>query len=197
MKICDIDHLHKRFLDIWEWCMRQGFDTRAFTYVENAFKSEPTAELVERKTENCSEKPNNWRVEYAEEMLDTMSCEECGHWEHGAGDHYYCALLEMGQECYFESKNESTLMFANEPKTEPQKCYLRKSCDHYGDKQVCGRCRHYNLYSHTKDEPQTDYRITDTIGYRCPKCGRGNFLSNESNCVYCGEPLIKTDCHWK
>ena len=99
--------------------------------------------------------------------------------------------------------------FTLEPKTEPhhsgevtemvelQKCYLRKSCDHYGDKQVCGRCREYNLYSHTKDEPQTDYRITDTIGYRCPKCGRGNFLSNESNCVYCGEPLIKTDCHWK
>ena len=44
-----------------------------------------------------------------------------------------------------------------EPKTEPQtKCYLRTSCDHYGDKQVCGRCREYNLYSHTKDEPQTE-----------------------------------------
>ena len=51
MTICDIDHLHERFLDIWEWCMRQGFDTRAFTYVENAFKSEPTAELADRKTE--------------------------------------------------------------------------------------------------------------------------------------------------
>ena len=59
MTICDIDHLHKRFLDIWEWCMRQGFDTRAFTYVENAFKSEPTAEVADHKTENSSEKPNN------------------------------------------------------------------------------------------------------------------------------------------
>lgn len=40
--------------------------------------------------------------------------------------------------------------------TEAQtKCYLRTSCDHYGDKQVCGRCREYNLYSHTKFEPQT------------------------------------------
>ena len=47
MTICDIDHLHKRFLDIWEWCMRQGFDTRAFTYVEDAFKSEPTIEVTE------------------------------------------------------------------------------------------------------------------------------------------------------
>ena len=35
-------------------------------------------------------------------------------------------------------------------------CYLRESCDHYGDKQVCGRCREYNLYSHAKDESQTD-----------------------------------------
>ena len=51
MTICDIDHLHKRFLDIWEWCMRQGFDTRVFTYVENAFKSEPTAEVADRKDE--------------------------------------------------------------------------------------------------------------------------------------------------
>ena len=71
---------------------------------------------------NCSEKPNNceWSVEYAKEMLDTMPCEDCGHWEHGAGDHYYCALLEMRQECCFESKDESTLMFANKPKDEPQ-----------------------------------------------------------------------------
>ena len=72
------------------------------------------------KTENSSEIPNNceWSVEYAKEMLDTMLCEECGHWEHGAGDHYYCALLEMRQECCFESKGESTLMFANKPKDE-------------------------------------------------------------------------------
>ena len=42
-------------------------------------------------------------------------------------------------------------------KDEPQtKCYLRTSCDHYKDKQACGRCREYNLYSHTKDEPQTE-----------------------------------------
>ena len=76
---------------------------------------------AERNTDpSDSENPNNceWGVEYAKEMLDTMSCEECGHWEHGAGDHYYCALLEMGQQCYFESKNESTLMFANILQTE-------------------------------------------------------------------------------
>ena len=78
--------------------------------------------IAEPKTENCSEKPNNceWSVEYAKEKLDTMSCEACAHWEHGAHNHYYCALLEMRQECYFESKDESTLMFANKPKDEPQ-----------------------------------------------------------------------------
>lgn len=59
MKICDLDHLHKRFLDIWEWCERQGFDTRAFTYVENAFKSEPTFEMTDRKTESQTDCP--WR----------------------------------------------------------------------------------------------------------------------------------------
>lgn len=76
---------------------------------------------ADRKTENSSEIPNNceWSVEYAKEMLDTMPCEECGHWEHGAGDHYYCALLGMRQKCYFELKGESTLMFANKPKDEP------------------------------------------------------------------------------
>lgn len=75
-----------------------------------------------KQTENSSEKPNNceWSVEYAKEMLDTMPCEECGHWEHGAHNHYYCALLEMRQECCFEPKDESTLMFANKPKDEPQ-----------------------------------------------------------------------------
>ena len=45
-------------------------------------------------------------------------CENCAHWEHGAGQHYYCALLEMRQECCFESKDESTLMFANVPQTD-------------------------------------------------------------------------------
>ena len=64
MEICDINHLHRRFLDIWEWCMRQGFDTRAFIYVENAFKSEPTAELVDR----CGEGINNYtpQTDYSE-----------------------------------------------------------------------------------------------------------------------------------
>ena len=68
---------------------------------------------------NCSEKPNNSTCSKMEQV-ETMSCQECAHWEHGAGNHYYCALLEMRQECYFEPKGESTLMFANipQPKTE-------------------------------------------------------------------------------
>ena len=56
MEICDIDHLHKRFLDIWEWCERQGFDTSAFTYVENAFKSEPTFKMADCKSESQAER---------------------------------------------------------------------------------------------------------------------------------------------
>lgn len=56
-------------------------------------------------------------------------------------------------------------------------CYLRTSCDHYGDKQVCGRCREYNLYSHTKFEPQID----------CPKtCPSIDICTKDD-----------TDCAWK
>ena len=82
-------------------------------------------------------------------------------------------------------------------KTEPQTDYTPDCpfCKRYGTEDCLGSdCRHYKTY-------KTDYRITGTIGYRCPKCGRGNFLIGESNCVYCGEPLIKdepqTDCPWK
>ena len=45
-------------------------------------------------------------------------CLNCAHWEHGAHSHYYCELLEMRQECCFESRDESTLMFARVPQTE-------------------------------------------------------------------------------
>lgn len=97
-------------------------------------------------------------------------CEECGHWEHGAGDHYYCALLEMGQECYFESKDESTLMFANEPQTEPTRSKMEqvdkdtnvrsKDCEtcKYNEEMwyttICDGCCRGNSHYEPKDEPQ-------------------------------------------
>ena len=101
-------------------CEKAGFTLETTQLVQEA--CDTIIALADRKTENCSEKPNNceWSVEYAKEMLNTMPCEDCGHWERGAGDHYYCALLAMRQECCFESKDESTLMFANTPKTEFQ-----------------------------------------------------------------------------
>ena len=61
-------------------------------------------------------------VEVNESEIPTSSensnnCETCKHWEHGAGNHYYCARLEMRQDCHYE------------PKTEPQKdC---KKCKNY------------------------------------------------------------------
>ena len=80
------------------------------------------------------------------------------------------------------------------------KCYKCRWWNYsYGCQNKKGVCEFESL-ADRKTEPQTDYRITGTIGYRCPKCGRGNFLKNESNCVYCGESLIKdepqTDCAW-
>ena len=132
-----------------EHCMPSQFnkqieDECAKEYEELGLKELKELIDADRKTKNCSEKPNNceWIVEYAKEMLDTMPCEECGHWEHGAGDHYYCALLEMRQECCFESKGESTLMFANKPKDEPTISKMEQV-----DKDINVR---------SKDEPQTD-----------------------------------------
>lgn len=64
--------------------------------------------------------------------------------------------------------HRNTTSVEDEPQT---KCYLRTSCDHYGDKQVCGRCREYNLYSHTKTEPQTD--CTTCEHYATEDCENG------------------------
>ena len=116
----EADYLADKFLKDTP-CNRMWDAIRALRDFYEIVTSE-AVDMAYRKTENCSEIPNNceWSVEYAKEMLNTMPCEECGHWEHGAGDHYYCALLEMRQECCFESKGESTLMFANTPTDEPQ-----------------------------------------------------------------------------
>jgi hypothetical protein len=91
-------------------------------YFVSAYKSGIDYIVRVSGVEEVKDEPqtDKWSVEYAKEMLNTMPCEDCGHWEHGAGDHYYCALLAMRQECCFESKDESTLMFANEPQTDPQ-----------------------------------------------------------------------------
>lgn len=57
------------------------------------------------------------------------------------------------------------------------------------------QCSVYELttdfYIQSNYAQQTDYRIIGTVGYICPKCGKGNFLKTENTCVYCGEPLIK------
>ena len=70
-------------------------------------------------------------------------------------------------------------------------CYLREGCDHYGDKQVCGRCREYNLYSHTKTEPQTEYP--------CDTCAnKGDHNGECSNCFMDSKPIRwKTPSHYK
>ena len=116
---------------------------------------------ADRKTENCSEKPNNceWSVEYAKEMLNTMPCEDCGHWEHGAGDHYYCALLAMRQECCFESKDESTLMFANTPKDEPREERSREMKLDENQEAV-------NLLNNTKGSIENRMRTAYNLGYK-------------------------------
>ena len=149
----------KTFLDNLKVCIEEHPIVADWLVEIADRKTEPTISKMEQvdkdinvrsKDENSSEKPNNckWSVEYAKEMLNTMLCEDCGHWEHGAGDHYYCALLAMRQECCFESKDESTLMFANIPKDEPQTEYRRvgQAID-----SVTGK-----VLGETYDVPQTD-----------------------------------------
>ena len=153
-------------------CEKAGFGLSTICMVDDALRT--VIAIADRKTEDNSEKPNNceWSVEYAKEMLDTMSCEECGHWEHGAGDHYYCALLEMRQECCFESKGESTFMFANKPKDEPTISKMEQvdkdiNVRSKDEPKPCEWCKFYdgeNCFSqepckvmlYFKTEPQTD-----------------------------------------
>lgn len=69
----------------------------------------------DKTSPNSSENPNN--------------CETCKYWEHGAGNHYYCARLEMRQECHYEPKTEPQIIacpiqddyawiYEDEPQTE-------------------------------------------------------------------------------
>lgn len=58
-----------------------------------------------------------------EEMLDVIrklnyeamkkcECGNCAHCEHNEElDYWYCQLIKQGDECYFEPKGASTLMF--------------------------------------------------------------------------------------
>ena len=49
--------------------------------------------------------------------------------------------------------------------TEPQTdCYVSDLCKHYGDKQICGRCRSRNLFCEAEPQP------------RCPKCGKIGYI---------------------
>ena len=41
--------------------------------------------------------------------------------------------------------------------TEPQTdCYVSDLCKHYGDKQICGRCRSRNLFCEAELQPKTE-----------------------------------------
>ena len=104
--------------------------------------------------------------------------------------------------------------------TEPQTdCYVSDLCKHYGDKQICGRCRSRNLFCEAelqpKTEPQTEVKgsekwlksseksdapILTASGWKriketMPEC-KLILFDDDGNCI---EP--QTDCttcdHWK
>jgi hypothetical protein len=132
---------------------------------------------ADRKTEpNCSEKPNNStcsKMEQVDKDTNVRSKAVYDKWGN-----------------VFDARAD----IEDEPQTDEEQFCRDHKCTFYRPQE--GGCTKNTGDCPFNDEPQTDYTITGTIGYRCPKCGRGNFLNNESNCVYCGEPLIKTDCAW-
>ena len=47
--LIDRNHFHKRFLKTWEWCEKQGHNTKAFMYVEELKNTEFSAQPEQKK----------------------------------------------------------------------------------------------------------------------------------------------------
>ena len=97
------------------------------TIIAKADACETIVALVDRKTENSSEKPNN--------------CEECKHWndtEDGCADRHGCRTTTEG--C--STVPTSSIL---EQVDEPQKCSVN------GRPYDCGNCEYHKC---TADEPQ-------------------------------------------
>lgn len=100
----------------------------------------------------CAKETELWKAEQTE----PKPCETCRHWQIRKDiydlDDAYCELFYDNAPCKYEPKDE--------PQTD---CYVSDLCKHYGDKQICGRCRNRNLFaeadteSKSKTKPQTEY----------------------------------------
>ena len=121
--------------------------------------------------------------DYVKRMVDrktepqktTDYCDTCNH--KGCdnciadGSNPYCV------PSHYEPKTEPTISKmeqVDEPQTD---CYVSDLCKHYGDKQICGRCRNRNLFAEadTEPKPKTEPQTEDT----CKGC------------------VNETDCPWK
>lgn len=101
MDLIDRNHFHKRFLEIWEWCGKQGIDTEAFKYVEELINTEFSAQLERKKKKwqitdtyphnvYCSEchkrfAQTHWTV-WEDGSLPRNFCPNCGSDMRGDGD---------------------------------------------------------------------------------------------------------------
>ena len=148
MEICDINHLHRRFLDIWEWCMRQGFDTRAFTYVENAFKSEPTAELVDRKTEQTE------RIK-THDYCDICNHKRCGNCTANSLDDY-CVPSGYEPITKTETQNSNLTFEKDECAKEYEELGLKELKELIEADRKTEPLKGSKKLLKGKDEPQTD-----------------------------------------
>ena len=126
--------------------------------------------INDRKTENCSEKPNN--------------CETCAN---GEGDIEACGYCRHGD--LYEPMDEPTISKMEQvdkdinvrSKDEPQKdC---KSCKHYHEEwfgEECDSCCEYSDWQ-PKDEPQTEYPRCVVNGTPFDECG----FCEQFNCDTC------------
>ena len=97
--------------------------------------SELMLKVADRKTENCSEIPNN-STRSKMEQVETMSCQECKHWDMG----YHC---DVGWDCKYEPKDEpQTDGYMTAEQTEDYRKMLDKA--------------EHKVYGNIEDEPQTE-----------------------------------------
>lgn len=139
------------------------------SYLTESKQTETTGRQNKRKTESDSEKPNNSTISKTEQV-ETMSCQECKHWDCLINADWECTL----KECNYEPKDE--------PKDEPQTC---EECEHWNDTEDGCADRHG-----CKDEPQT----CDN----CKLKGSTKWCNNQVVCrAYKPKDEPQTDCPWK
>ena len=122
-------------------------------------------ELADRKTENCSEIPNNSTISKMEQVdkdINVRSKDEPKTQTETQKSNLSFEKDECAKEYEELGLKELKELIEADRKDEPQTdCYM---CKWLGEVDVCGRCRNRNLFAEADTEP------------RCPKCGKRGYI---------------------